>query len=797
MIADAFLWWLTAQFLGLLALPIAFRVFKSLPDRGYNFSKALAILLLSFFLWIGGLSHVLPNSATSISVILLVMAFVSAYLAMRAGPEMLDFLRREKWTILTSELLFAAIFSFWALVKVYDPGINHTEKPMDFALLNGILNSRFLPPNDPWLSGNSISYYYFGYFQSAALTKLTGLSPNVTYNLSLVLIASLAFQGAFGLVYNLVRLFKPSANGTTGPGIGAGIAFGLLAAIFVVLLGNLEGVLEFAQANGWGAKGVYEWVAVRGLEGTQSITSWYPTDTWWWWKATRLLSVPVDGQFQETISEFPFFSFMLGDLHPHVMALPFVLMALGLSLNVLTSRESFTLRWALRNPLVVLVLVIAIGSLGFLNSWDLPAYAMIFLLALAIQSYFRLDKRLLPTLRSALPLLVLLGLGFILLYLPFYLSLQTQVQGILPVEQVTTRPQHFFLFWGPLFLISLVTIGALAWQLVRTERGNLWSRRYEMLAYFGVALIPYALWFPSRLGVGLYQGDDLGGIPLEAGSKFGRLVPAHLAMGLALFTFVRSVRQEGEPRLPLVFVSLLVAVAYLLILVPEFFFINDFFHTRMNTIFKFYYQGWVLLATSSAFGLYYLHSQQVPKRTWSKVGPYTFWSITGLLVLGSLLYPMAATYSKTNNFSGEPTFDGLEFIRQRDPGEYQAIEWLRENVDHPAVIVEAVGNDYNPDFARISGSTGLPTLIGWVGHEHQWRGTLEPFGDRPRVVSEIYNSTEVEAVKELLERFQVTHVFVGRVERQKYRAEGLKKFDQFADKVYDQGGVQIYKLRGS
>jgi YYY domain-containing protein len=802
-IGDAFLWWLTAQFLGLLFLPLSFRLFSSLPDRGYNFSKALAILLVSFTLWSGGLARLLPNSATSISVLLLLMAFLSGYLVVRHGREMLAVLKEERWAILASEVLFAAVFSFWALVRAYDPAINHTEKPMDFALMNGILQSEHFPPNDPWLSGHSISYYYFGYLQASTLTKLTGLSPNVTYNLSLVLVAAMAFQGAFGLVYNLVRLAK-GQHGAAGTGLILAVAFGLVAGVFVGLIGNLEGVLEFARANGWGTSGLYDWVAVRGLEQPQASSAWYPTDTWWWWRASRLLSMPHGAAYQETITEFPFFSFLLGDLHPHVMALPFGLLVLGASLAMFTRQETYSLAWAVRNPGFVLVLTIAVGALGFLNSWDLPTYGLIFLLALLAQSYLRSDKRLLPALRTVGPLLVLFGAAFLLLYLPFYLRLQTQAQGILPVEEVTTRPQHFFLFWGPFFVLTMAMSSVLAWKLVRARPQPLGSLAREGLLFVGLALLPFLFWAPARVGVGLHGGQDLGGLLLEVGEKFGRLLPAHAVLALSLFSAVRMVRQEGEGKLAVVFVALMTAVGYLLILGPEYFFINDLFHTRMNTVFKFYYQGWVLLATSSAFSIYYLHLLRPGTGTWRIAATYSFWVVIGLLVFGSLLYPMAATYNKSNNFSGRPTLDGLAFLKDSDAAEYEAIEWMRENREKlgpSPVVLEAFDEaDYwvRTRSARISMATGFPTLIGWLGHEHQWRGSLEPVGDRPQVVREIYTTTDANRALELLTFYGVTHVYVGALERQMYGTDGLGKFEQVMEKIYDtNSGVLIYQMRGS
>ncbi|MBI2867163.1 MAG: hypothetical protein HYX97_02360 [Chloroflexi bacterium] len=791
MIADAVLWWFTLQLLGVIALPITLRVFKWLPDGGYSFSKPLAILLVSFALWFSGILNILPNSSASSALLILLLAALSVFVMRRNGKDIVDTLRREWRAVLVSELVFAAMFSFWALAKAYDPGINHTEKPMDFAMLNAVLRSESFPPTDPWLSGHTISYYYFGYLQSAMLTKLTGIPAAISYNLSLASIAALAAQGGFGLVYSLVRAAKRSGE-VAGPTWGQAAGAGILTALLMLMLGNLVGVLEFMRTNGWAAQGFWDWVSVKGLDGPLQDGGWHPTETWWWWRASRVLTVPVDGGYQETISEFPFFSFMLGDMHPHVMSLPYVLLALGLALNALLSRELFSLRWALANPGLVLISAVAIGALGFLNSWDLPVYGAIFLAAILVQVLIQHWGYAPKALRAALPLLLLFLLLFFILFIPFYRDLHTQVQGVLPVQKVTTRPQHFFLFWGPLFVLSLGLLLAFAWSAVqrRLPTGR------EVALYLGVALIPFAVWIPARIGVGLHEDQALTTLWIEVGGKFGRLIPAHFMVALALFTTVRLLWSSGETGRVPVFVSGLMLAAYVLLLGTELFFINDLFHTRMNTVFKFYYQGWVLLAVSSGFGLYYLAARSQAKTRLLRSLASGYWGLVFLLVLGGGLYTVAGVHSKSNGFSGTATLDGLNFVRAFDPGEYEALQELPRLIKGQPVILEAVGDDYS-DFARVSGRTGIPTLIGWVGHEHQWRGDTSPFGERPAVVQEVYTTEDVERAASLLRRYSVEYVYVGRLERQKYNGPGLAKFDRFMEKVYDRDGVQVYRVRGA
>src|SRR4030042_550393 len=172
------LWWLIIQFLGWLALPVAYRLFRWLPDRGYACSKALGLLMVSYLRWLGAITGFLHNSRGGLLIAILVVAGLSAWLYFRYyrpgssdEPSLLDFLREHKGMVISVELLFTAAFILWAVLRAYASFKIDTaggEKFMEIAFLNAILRSVHFPPLDPWLSGFSISYYYFGYVMMAA-----------------------------------------------------------------------------------------------------------------------------------------------------------------------------------------------------------------------------------------------------------------------------------------------------------------------------------------------------------------------------------------------------------------------------------------------------------------------------------------------------------------------------------------------------------------------------------------------------------------------------------------------------
>ncbi len=783
-----FIWWLWVEVLGLIAFPLAFAVFKGLPDRGYAFAKALAILLLGYFLWLTASLHILPNARGSIILLIIVLVIASLFIFRRHRSQLMEFLRENRSLILTIEVVFALSFAIWALVRAYDPDIAATEKPMDFAFLNGILRSQHFPPNDPWLSGLHISYYYFGYLMIAMLSKLTGVPSAVSFNLALALLFALTVIGAFSLVYNLVRLSGKSESESTHV---KAIGFGLVGAMFLVVLGNWEGVLELVRAHGLGSDGFWQWISIKDLSQPYQSESWYPTDTWWWWRATRIIDTVVDTQSLDyTITEFPFFSFLLGDLHPHVMALPFVLLALSLSLNLLASSERLSLTWLRTNPLQFGCLALCLGGLGFLNSWDFPTFTMAFVAAGSIHAYIhREEKR--GWLKDVSVAAGFVVAGSVLLYLPFYVGFRSQASGILPLREVSTRPLHYVIFWG-LFLFA--SLSFLLAQFGRSLRGRPILRPW-MLWTILPTIVPVLLWGIVRIAT---DGPADGSSSLLR--KLWQLLPLMVILYASLFSILRQMAIVGEPgqepveRRSDTFVLLLILTGFFLTLGCELFYVADVFGSRMNTVFKLYYQAWVLLAIASAYGLYCFAEHLRSTGRLGRLAKHAWWVMLFVFVTFSAVYPIAATLSKTGAFAGEPTLDGLAHVKRMNPDEDQAIEWLNENVQGAPVIVEATGDEYS-DYGRVSAWTGLPTLLGWAGHEIQWRGSDRDFRGRAEDIDQIYLSEDWTQVGHLLEKYDVTYIYVGQLEKARYGQRAGQEFSESTDIAFQNEGVTIYQVR--
>ena len=873
-------WWLIIQVLGWLALPTAMRIFRWLPDRGYTFAKALGLLLVSYFLWVGASTGLLSNDLGGILFVVLLVAAISAWFYFRCKgtiiPEIRSFLR-EKWKlILTVEVLFTLALVGWAVLRAYAPfkiEPSGGEKFMEIAFQNAILRSERFPPLDPWLSGFAISYYYFGYVMMAMLTRLSGAVSGVAFDLYDALLFALTLIGSFGVVYNLVAVALKARHRNDEAPLPSGppLAAGVLGALLVTVMGNLEGVLESLHARGVLAGSFWSWIDVPDLASSPVTGSWYPGDIFlWWWHGSRVLA---DKNFfgqnmvVQPIDEFPFFSFLLGDNHPHVLALPFVLLAIGLAFNLFLRQMSKTRmsasekgdteslprpRWwnpaafALDNDWVLFVFSgIIIGALGFLNTWDLPIYLGLVVLAYGLGSAMvkgRVDREII--LRS---IVLGLGLGILcgLLYVFFFASFSSQAAGVLPYVFPPTRlPQYLVMFGTFIFLVVCFLVIYLSKQ--GEERGRLLKSAFNW--WWRILLICIALYLLIMLLIALvliirpplpHSAEEgviqtiLGGLSLSQAFRVSvgarlrdpwllLLVSAILALVIAnlghLFrqrAVTTDAQTEGDNSPPTTnsdtFVFLLIFLGLALSLVVEFLYLRDSFGVRMNTVFKFYYQAWVMLGCASAYGIWWLLDRL--EKPASRV-LFTF-GATLFIALG-LVYTLMAIPSRAADFQTIPNLDGSSSIARDNPDDWAAIQWLDANaqVGMPAgsvpVILEApsvppLGGSYHYE-GRISAFTGFPTVLGWSYHEGQWRGSYEEQDKRDPDIATIYTTSDGQLTLDLLHKWNVSYVVLGapelgyiqnlcnQPERGCTTSTALRKFDLVLQPVFNYGQVTIYRV---
>lgn len=831
------LWYLVITTIGLLTFPIAYRLLPKLPDRGYSLSRILGLLIWGYVFWMLASLGILQNTSGGLLLSLAIVLGVSVWLARDiTRKELSQWWKKNRIFVICVEGLFLVAFGLWAYVRAANPEIVGTEKPMELAFINAILNSPEFPPHDPWLSGYAISYYYFGYILIAMLAKITAVPGSIAFNLGLAMIFALSAVAAYGVVYDLltarVESKESDSVGMPSPkqtSINNQWLYAFLGPIFTLIVSNFEGILHVFHTRGlfWRldetgqlTSSFWSWLDIKDLSQPPAAPfSWVPEKHWWWWRASRVLQdYDLAGNWKEIIDEFPFFSFLLGDLHPHVLAIPFALLLIGFILNLFLGGGRGEIRmWKFRihlNLQTYLMGALLLGGMMFLNIWDFPFYVALFGGAYVLMRSREEGWRR-GWVWEFLGLGIVLGISGIVLYLPFYLGFSSQAGGILPNLIYPTRGVHLWVMFGSLLLLLVAYLFYL-WK----QGGDRISMRNGLIVTFSgmILLLIMAVLF----GFGIVNLPIIGGIYLDSigaigqtGELFTQVFVRRLTnpggwftLGVLMTIVIgllwprmprnNNVERDDQPVLshtypdpyPLhpvhVYALLLVALGLLAVIGPEFFYLRDQFGWRINTIFKFYYQAWLLWSVAVSFGVAVLLQDLRGK-----------WKITfsvGLFVVlfAALVYPVLSIWSKTNGYQPPAGIDlnGTAYYENQNPDEMAAIEWLQNA--SPGVVLEAVGGSYS-NFGRIATMSGQPTVLGWPGHESQWRGGSREMGSRQSDIEQIYRSAGWDEVEELLNEYNVRYVFVGSLERSSYGVNE-SMFMLYLTPVFQQGQVTIYEV---
>lgn len=848
----AFSWWLLIELVGLASAPLAAAIFRNLPDAGWSLTKPLGLLVLGWLIWLPlSLIHTLPfNVAWIVGTFLAFALANAALLRLPAVRRSLARLFRASWPYaLLTEALFAAAFAAMLWERSFTPAVVDTEKFMDEAFLAAIWRAPHLPPPDPWLSGYSLNYYYFGHYLMALPAKTLGTVPAVAFNLAIGLTFALAFVAIFGVAANIAASVRRARRASS---LLASAPAGALAALLTLVAGNLAG------AQVWLKQAQHEAKTDPALGG--NLWAWWTHRDLWmsydWWSPSRVLP--------NTINEFPAFSFVLADLHAHVLALPFAALAVGMAFNLLRAHGRGVLVFGGRLwPLGLLAAAIALGGLYVINGWDLPTYLGLALLALVLQQWLAHGRALTRDLllNAGVAVVMLISLAF-LLYFPFYLGYSSPAQGVglvapsqrsLPgdVVSIFALPALLVLAYlatrlGPALQHDALPALAEAWSPGTGERV---VKRLSAIPATLLGALPLALLAVITI--------------LTSGSTGWTVFWSGLIVIISAALLLSDVLRTGEPaKRGGMMTTLLIGCAASLLMICEVIYLRDVFGGdlfRMNSVFKFYYQVWLLLGIVSGPLLILLGArtigalrgvlaQAIPAQAVTKPAPpepalvmagadsagdappaesavrnpgaprvvtpvwahvvsgvgATIWSVAiAALLAASAIYPIQAIAARTANLTLSHSLDGAAYMAHdaTDTGDGPAIAWLNTHVSGAPVIVEAAKYDEYTHLGRVSAFTGLPTLIGWGGHELQWRynwlqrpANANTLNQRLNAVTQIYTNPDSGAVLTLLRQYHVTYVYVGNAERQMYPTANLERFGDFLRLVYHDANVAIYAV---
>ena len=688
-------WYLLALVLGAAAMPLTGRLFRRFQDRGWMFSKVTAIAVSGFLTWFLVAVKIIKFTTMTCIVVTLVCAAASLILYCReqkAGFECIPFAHLD--LVYAEELLFFAAFLLWTYFAGFHPAAYGTEKFMDYGFMEAMMRSKTLPATDLWYSQGKINYYYGGQYFAVFLTKLSGAKVELTYNLMRTFVAGLAFAMPFSLVHQMVtdRLGKTGSRWKkTLPSVT-----GILAGISVSIAGNMHYVV-YGQIIPF----------IRKLKGEEVSSYWFPD-------ATRYIGFNPDVE-DKTIHEFPCYSFVLGDLHAHVVDIMFVLLLLGLLYawmkKVRTtelSGESMSRREFWKKQLLMPQLLATgalLGMFHWTNYWDFVIYFVVTCGAALFMNIIgqkgKIRWALGVTAAQAAEILILATV----IILPFTLQFDTSnmVQGI-ALAQHHSLPHQLLVLWG---LPGILTILFVVSLLVEKLRGAEQKSLYHLLASI---------------------------------------------------------------RLPDLFAVLLGLCAIGLVLIPELVYVRDIYenrNARANTMFKLTYQAYIMFGMTMIYAI--LRLLIIGKNKILKVLAFIglFFFVWTCGYFGNSVHSWFGEVWKPSQYKG---LNATAFLETDFPEDVNGIRWLKENISDAPVVLEANGDSYS-EYERVSAMTGLPTIMGWYVHEWLWRGNLSDLNAKIEEIQEIYTSTDETRVKELLEEYNVSYIFVGSCERNKYGAD--------------------------
>jgi len=759
-------WWLILSILGLLAFPLVRTAFPGLRDGGYPLGRLVALLFIAWASWMAG-SLGFRYSQGTILLMVLLLAAVSGALAWRDREALLALFRERRREILFIEALALGFFLFDLAIRIGNPDLWHRylggEKPMDFSYLNAVLRSSTFPPYDPWYAGGYINYYYFGFVLVGTPIKLLGLLPSVAYNIVLPTLFSVSALAAYSVGTNLVARAGKAYDAVRA--VSPRVA-GLAAALALVVLGNLGtvrliyGALEEVGAGAGSGTSLGVADAAVGLGRVLSQQDRLPIglNNWYWEPSRAIAAGPGEAG---PITEFPFFTFLYADLHAHMISLPLTVLALAWAISwVLAADKRLALRWVDR-ILAIGMGALTIGVLAPTNTWDFPVYWTLGALAVAAAPVIRARgftlKAAVEAVVSAAVLLLLANL----LFRPYYIWYGAGYTQVDLWQGSRTSIDSYLTVHG-LFLIVLLPW--LAWETRQWMAATPLSSLSRIRPYFGLIIAGV---LASAFAIAFLTANGFSVAPLVA---------------LVLVWSGALVLRRNFPiekRMALVMVGTAAALTFL---VEAVVLVGDI--GRMNTVFKFYLQVWTLFSLAGSAALVWLLAD-LP--AWGPRARWAWSAIFALALFGAALYPLTATFAKIRDRMTPLTpisLDGMDFMKEAIyddlgqqislAGDYEAIQWMQENVKGSPVIVEAQIPEYRWG-SRYSIYTGLPTVLGWSWHQRQQRAVVESLdvSTRAEDISSFYVTRSPSEAIDFLSQYDVRYVVVGELEKLYYES-----FDQ-------------------
>lgn len=731
----------------------------------WGFTKILGLIVLALPVWLVVSWGWFEFSNRLVWVALLLLALGGIVSAVRSADRLEALWRQHRRTILTAEAVFVSIFLAVVALRAANPDLWHPwrggEKPMELAYFTAVTGSTTLPPYDPWLAGGSLNYYYFGWFLLAVPTRILSIQPDIAFNLGVATFAAIAAASVFSTTAMLTDLTNRNRSVRLSPH-----TTGLLASLMFLVVGNLDALRQ---------------VVTRLREGL-------PLSDFDWWDPSRVNK--NSSGFE--VTEFPAFTVLFADLHPHFMAMGIFGLGLAgcIALIERTRQGKTRSSW-----LLAIGLGVGSGVMRMTHTWDLPTFGIAAAGAVVLGA-IAADGPGWWRVRTALGQLVAVAAAHMIVTAPYRGANQVADSGFHRSES-TTNLDDWIAHWGLFLFIAIAYLALRLFQLRdRLAEGLATSIFLAIVA--GVGCVGFHVVVGS-VAAWAFLGLMAAVLVLWGETLTDRIETAHVmtaamwALGFAVLTGVETFTQNADIQ-------------------------------RLNTVFKFWLQVWHLFAVAGAFGamwvLYSLRLAMAQTESPSLrlgIGRRVFASGLVVLLGVSMLYPLLSFRPRSANridttlgpslqgqlwlepgitqFGVKDAFENEFFF---DPGlDRPVIDWLRDNVEGRPTIVEAVGGAEYQWWGRISINTGLPTVLGWRWHQDQQRTLFNyEVNERKRDVASFYVLTSVEEIDKFLRAYDVSYVVIGAVEAAIANPETLQIFAEHPslDPVFTRGDQVIYEV---
>ena len=731
-------WWIVLFAIGIAFLPLTSLIFSNFFDKGYIFSKIIGIAFISYPVFILGFLKILPFETQN--VFLIVGVFILINLFIKKKIPLSNFKIRPLLPIFVlEEIMFLGILLLWSFIHAHQPEIHGLEKYMDYGFINSILRSEYFPPLDMWLTPFHINYYYFGHLATAVITKVSFLPSSMTFNLMLATIAAISFTASFSIGANL--LSKLNAKRYT---LYAG---GLLTAFILNFAGNLHTIYLFFKPYE-NESPVPFWQLVFS-PNTFPNSYWYPN-------ATRFI--------ENTIHEFPLYSYVVSDLHGHVLDIPFVLLTIAVLLSLIISKSKASNSKQYQNSNIQNPKRFGFGNWSLFGAWNFEFRILLLGFILAIMY-----------MTNAWDGIIYFLLTFFVFCYLLFKNTKLKIDDYIP--KIKT--------------LGLYTLIVASGFIIFTAPFNLNFKPFA--AGIGILCAPKFLTDIGHFGPFLFEPDHCQHSPLwQLGILYGFFYFWVIAFCVIIFSKLKT--KNFSITLSDIFVGILIILPTLLIVIPEFVYVKDIYpaHYRANTMFKLVYQSFIMLSLSCGYiivRLFLNHKSLIMNHYWKLA--YLFIGSICLLVV--FLYPYFAINSYFGNLRTYSGINGINYLKPLYPNDYEAILWINKNIKGQPIILEAQGDSYT-DYARVSTNTGLPTVLGWTVHEWLWRGSYDIPEPRIPEVQTLYEAESIGDTKKLIDKYSIQLVFIGALEKEKYPKLNEQKFKVLGKIIYQNGKTKIYKI---